>query len=374
MAGKLALLVEFLTSLAKIAWYITIGIFKLFAPIKKKDVKNEIVLVTGAGSGIGRLIALRFSELGAKVILWDINKKAIDVLAEEIVQKGQQAFAFECDLMVVNNAGIVSGKKLDEVSDASVLLTMEVNTMAHFWVLKAFLPSMITNNHGYIITIASSAGLFGVAGLVDYCASKYGAVGIHEALAGEISVRKCDGIHTTCVCPYFIDTGMFEGVKTRIPFLLPILTPEYAVDKIMNAFHSNQYMLMMPRVLYLFYILQSILPKAAMLEAGNFFGVDKYMNTFVAIKWWILQRALKCAPCPSSALDHLSHPANMVEKLTLAKTGLVETCRRAHIGVQVEVGNNLTLDHSKSHLADFLLHNWFLGKTVALDVSITTHQ
>eukprot|EP00731_Ephydatia_muelleri_P010580 Em0005g1166a len=302
MAGKLALLVEFLTSLAKIAWYITIGIFKLFAPIKKKDVKNEIVLVTGAGSGIGRLIALRFSELGAKVILWDINKKAIDVLAEEIVQKGQQAFAFECDLskreeiyrtaavvkrdvgdvtVVVNNAGIVSGKKLDEVSDASVLLTMEVNTMAHFWVLKAFLPSMITNNHGYIITIASSAGLFGVAGLVDYCASKYGAVGIHEALAGEISVRKCDGIHTTCVCPYFIDTGMFEGVKTRIPFLLPILTPEYAVDKIMNAFHSNQYMLMMPRVLYLFYILQSILPKAAMLEAGNFFGVDKYMNTFV---------------------------------------------------------------------------------------------
>ena len=75
---------------------------------------------------------------------------------------------------------------------------------------------MITKNHGYIITVASSAGLFGVAGLVDYCASKYGAVGIHEALAGEIAFRKCGGIHTTCVCPYFINTGMFEGVKTRL--------------------------------------------------------------------------------------------------------------------------------------------------------------
>ena len=84
-----------------------------------------------------------------------------------------------------------------------------------FEVLKAFLPSMITKNHGHIITIASSAGLFGVAGLVDCYASKYGAIGIHEALAEEISFRKCDGIHTTCVCPYFIDTGMFEGVKTR---------------------------------------------------------------------------------------------------------------------------------------------------------------
>ena len=74
---------------------------------------------------------------------------------------------------------------------------------------------MITKNHGHIITIASSAGLFGVAGLVDYCASKYGAVGIHEALVGEIDSQKCDGIHATCVCPFFIDTGMFEGVKTR---------------------------------------------------------------------------------------------------------------------------------------------------------------
>lgn len=74
---------------------------------------------------------------------------------------------------------------------------------------------MKDKNHGYIITMASSAGLFGVATLMDYCGSKYGAVGIHESLAGELSVQNLDGVKTTLVCPFYINTGMFDGVKTR---------------------------------------------------------------------------------------------------------------------------------------------------------------
>ena len=74
---------------------------------------------------------------------------------------------------------------------------------------------MKKNNHGHIITIASSAGLFGVASLMDYCSSKFGAVGIHESLASELSVLELNGITTTLVCPFYINTGMFDGVKTR---------------------------------------------------------------------------------------------------------------------------------------------------------------
>ena len=77
------------------------------------------------------------------------------------------------------------------------------------------MPAMMEKNHGHIVTIASSAGLFGVAGLMDYCASKFGAVGINESLTSELSIKGLDGVHTTVVCPYFIDTGMFDGVKTR---------------------------------------------------------------------------------------------------------------------------------------------------------------
>lgn len=78
--------------------------------------------------------------------------------------------------MLVNNAGIVSGKKIfdPENSDAYMEKTVQVNTIAHFWTVKAFLPNMVAKNHGYFITIASSAGLVGVNGLADYCASKFG--------------------------------------------------------------------------------------------------------------------------------------------------------------------------------------------------------
>lgn len=74
---------------------------------------------------------------------------------------------------------------------------------------------MMEKNHGHIITIASSAGIFGVAGLMDYCASKFGAVGIHESMASELHALKKTGVTTTLVCPFFIDTGMFDGVTTR---------------------------------------------------------------------------------------------------------------------------------------------------------------
>ena len=74
---------------------------------------------------------------------------------------------------------------------------------------------MLERDHGHVVSIASSAGLFGVAGLCDYCSSKFGAVGFNESLQMEISATGKKDVHTTTICPYFINTGMFDGVKTR---------------------------------------------------------------------------------------------------------------------------------------------------------------
>ena len=81
--------------------------------------------------------------------------------------------------------------------------------------MKAFLPAMVARNSGHIVSIASSAGLFGVTGLADYCASKFAAVGFDESLRFELEAMGKTGVHTTVVCPYYINTGMFDGVRTR---------------------------------------------------------------------------------------------------------------------------------------------------------------
>ena len=93
-----------------------------------------------------------------------------------------------------------------------------------FQTTKAFLPAMLEKNHGHVVSIASAAGLAGVNGLCDYCASKFGAVGFQESLHMEMQALKIN-INTTVVCPFYINTGMFTGVKTRyiLHFLLPLI-------------------------------------------------------------------------------------------------------------------------------------------------------
>ena len=86
--------------------------------------------------------------------------------------------------------------------------------MALLQTVKSFLGKMMEKNHGHVVTIASAAGLFGTNGLADYCASKFAAVGFSESLALEIKAARASDVHISIVCPYFINTGMFEGVST----------------------------------------------------------------------------------------------------------------------------------------------------------------
>ncbi|XP_046855607.1 epidermal retinol dehydrogenase 2-like isoform X1 [Xenia sp. Carnegie-2017] len=292
---------EFVYILITVFWQILTAIISCFIPASRKDVSNEIVLITGAGSGLGRLMALRFASLGSTVVCVDINTQANESTANQIKSEDGKAFAFTCDCssrediyrvaedikasvgdvtILVNNAGIVSGKKFMDCSDGLIEKTFEVNTLAHYWTTKAFLPAMFEKNSGHIVSIASSAGLFGVTGLCDYCSSKFGAYGFNESLQMELAAAGKNGIATTVVCPFFINTGMFDGVQTRFPLLLPILEPDYAVNKIMSAILSNQRVLLMPRILYLLLILKSFLPQVTYITLSDFFGASNTMDHF----------------------------------------------------------------------------------------------
>jgi all-trans-retinol dehydrogenase (NAD+) len=188
----------------------------------QKSLKGDVAVITGGAGGIGRLMALRLAREGCKVVLLDINKAGLDAVAAEVAALGVTARAYVCDVskrediyrvckqveddfgrvdILINNAGIVGGKTLLEADDNRMELTIRINTMALMWMTKALLPGMLRRNHGHVINVASSAGLVGLPGLVDYCASKFGAVGFDESLRIELK-KLGTNVKTTCLCKW----------------------------------------------------------------------------------------------------------------------------------------------------------------------------
>ncbi|KAM4688313.1 epidermal retinol dehydrogenase 2 [Discoglossus pictus] len=273
-----------------------------FLPSRKKNVAGELVLITGAGSGIGRLLALQFGRLGATLVLWDLNEEGNKETSRLAKENGAvRVHTYTCDCskrqevyrvadqvkkevgditILINNAGIVTGKKFIDSPDALVEKTMEVNVMAHFWTYKAFLPAMMASNHGHLVSIASSAGLIGVNGLADYCASKFAAIGFAESVGLEMLALGKTGVKTTIVCPYFINTGMFDGCTSKWPHFMPILEPEYASKTIVNAILKEQVYLVMPRSLYLIFGLKNIISSKLGVVLGDYFGAFHFMDHF----------------------------------------------------------------------------------------------
>lgn len=254
-------------------------------------IDGRTILITGAASGIGRLMALKMARLGGRIVVWDINAQNLEKLAGELKLASSKAHAtYVCDVsnraqvyemaakvkaevgpvdILVNNAGVVSGRRFLEVPDERIEATMKVNAMAHFWTAKAFLPDMIERNSGHLVTIASAAGLVGVTGLADYSASKFAAVGFDESLRMEL--RKTPGVKTTVVCPFFIDTGMFAGVTTRFPWLLPILKEDLVAERIVGAVQSDKRRLVLPPIV-------NVLAPARLLPVTVFDAIAEYLG------------------------------------------------------------------------------------------------
>jgi all-trans-retinol dehydrogenase (NAD+) len=263
------------------------------------DIQGKRVLVTGAASGLGEMLATELARAGANLVLWDIDETGLHRVRNELVDAGYHADAYACDLadknsirsaaadtlshsgpvdILINNAGIVSGKNLLDLSDEDIEHTFDINALALFWTVRELLPSMLERDSGHIVTIASAAGLSGAARLTDYSASKHAAVGFDESLRHEL--RKLgSNVRTTVVCPFFIDTGMFDGAKTRFSLLLPILKPEKVVRRVLKAIRRNKPRLLMPWFLYTGFPMR-LLPVRWADALSDFFGVSRAMDEF----------------------------------------------------------------------------------------------
>lgn len=180
--------------------------------------------------------------------------------------------------ILINNAGIVSGTSVLATSDDKIKLTFDVNVLAHFWTIKAFMPEMILKRSGHIVNIASLAGHSGMNKLVDYCSSKFAAVGLDDSLKVELAVQgHADYIHTTVVCPYYISTGMFSGVYSKI---IPILEPEYVAEQAVLGIISNKPHVILPWWCAFLITLRTIIPHKGFMYLSEVFGFNCSMDQF----------------------------------------------------------------------------------------------
>lgn len=200
-----------------------------------KRFENKIVLVTGAGRGIGASIAKRFASEGAEVIVnYSGNDEAAQKTVDEITATGGQAQKYKCSVndsesvkvmideiikefgridILVNNAGITKDGLMLRMTDEDFDRVIDVNLKGTFNCTKYVSKYMLKKKSGKIINISSVVGLSGNAGQVNYSASKAGIIGITKSAAKELSSR---GITVNAVAPGYVDTDMTKVLSDNI--------------------------------------------------------------------------------------------------------------------------------------------------------------
>ncbi|MGY5851316.1 SDR family oxidoreductase [Salegentibacter sp. F14] len=259
-------------------------------------ISSSLVLITGGASGIGKIMGRKILEKGGKLIIWDINGKKLRETQKELQAYGQ-VHAFEIDItdeqeikelvarldreigpvdILINNAGIVYGGNFHESSSEAINNTMAVNTLAPMHLAHEILPGMIHRKYGHICNIASSAGLVSNPKMAIYAGSKWAITGWSDSLRLEMKALKT-GINVTTVTPYYINTGMFDGVRS----LIPILKEEKVASKVIRAIEHNRIFLSMPWSMRFVRFSQGIFPIWFYdWFVGKVLGVYKTMDEF----------------------------------------------------------------------------------------------
>jgi len=191
---------------------------------------DKVVLVSGAGSGIGRASAVRIAAEGGAVFCMDLNREALDATVADIATKGGEATAQICDVSneasvreavgacinrygslygAVNMAGILRFDDSQEIQTAHWQKVIDINLTGTMYLCRAVLPHLV-KTRGSIVNAASTAALSGLPCGLAYSASKGGVLAMTRSIAVEYAKR---GVRANCVCPGDINTGMTDNIK-----------------------------------------------------------------------------------------------------------------------------------------------------------------
>jgi 3-oxoacyl-[acyl-carrier protein] reductase len=198
------------------------------------NLTGKVALVTGAGQGIGKIIAMKLAENGASVVLNDLKMDSLQTAANEIESSGGKALPLEANVVnmddvqemvdkvvqkldgihiLVNNAGITRDALLLRMSVEDWDSVLNVNLKGVFNCTKSALKYMSKQKQGKIISIASIVGMMGNAGQANYAASKAGVIGFTKTVAREYAQR---GINANVIAPGFITTAMTDALSDKV--------------------------------------------------------------------------------------------------------------------------------------------------------------
>jgi short-subunit dehydrogenase len=238
-------------------------------------------LVTGASSGIGRVLALRLAERGAHVALLARGADALERVATEIAQRGGEALALPCDVadpgavaraathareklggvdLLVNNAGYGGHHRFLEWDLDDVENLMRVNYLGAVYCTKALLPQMIERGRGWIVFMSSIVGKIGMPDETAYSATKFAMIGLAEGLGMEVEDA---GVHVLSVCPGAVRTPFFRPAD--LARMAPsahraMIEPEAVVDATLHALERGRREITVPRSYAAMNLVRAIAP------------------------------------------------------------------------------------------------------------------
>ena len=240
------------------------------------------VLVTGASSGIGRSLALRFARAGASLALVARRAGELEKLAAEIRGAGGRACVLPCDVadrdavaqtaalaverlggvdLLVNNAGYGHHRPFLEWDLADMERVMRVNYLGALYFTKALLPQMVSRGKGWLVFVASVAGKLAVPDETAYAASKFAMVGLAEALSLEVEEA---GVHVLTVCPGVVDTPFFDAEaleRMSATSRRSMVEPEAMTDAVMRALARGAREVTYPRHIAIAYLFRALAPQ-----------------------------------------------------------------------------------------------------------------
>ncbi len=218
-------------------------------------VKNKVVIITGAGSGIGRETAILFVKHGARVVVTDIDEKAGKETVDDILKELEQyrhlkhpdctgdAYFAKLDIsnreqlqqvvqdvlnrygkidVLINNAGIIKDDLITKMTEEEWDKVIDIDLKGPFNCIQAVVNDMIKHGNGEIINVSSIVGIYGNVGQVNYASAKAGLIGMTKTLAKELGKK---GVRVNAIVPGFIRTPMTSKVPDKILEMMKEKTP-----------------------------------------------------------------------------------------------------------------------------------------------------